>query len=222
MEEKKRDVLFSILLVVISGFIFFSLGVTAAWKWGFPNGKGVVEYPVYDANVSTTTVTFDGQINLNTATAEELMQIEGIGEKTAQNIIAYREKIGKYTFIEQLLDVEGIGDKKLAVWKSFLCVEEIATTTVSTTLSTTTAVTTTVTTTQVVTSTTTFCGVLNLNTATKEELMLIPGIGEVTATKIVAYRDTIGGFTSLEQLMDIDGIGEKKLAAWRLYLTLED
>ena len=52
--------------------------------------------------------------------------------------------------------------------------------------------------------------------------MQIKGIGEITATKIVEYRDAIGGFTSLEQLMEIDGIGEKKFAAWSRYLTLED
>ena len=213
MDEKKSQIGFSILLVVISGFIFFSLGVTVAWKWGFPKGKVRVEYPVYyESETSATTVAFVGTVNLNTATVEELMQIEGIGEKTAQSIIEYRERIGKYTFLEQLLDVAGIGEKKLNAWKPYLMLDSVVTTTVSTTLSAAPAATTTM----------AFNGVLNLNTASKEELMMIDGIGELTATKIVEYRDEIGGFTSLEQLMDIEGIGEKKFAAWSRYLTLED
>ena len=213
MDEKKSQIGFSILLVVISGFIFFSLGVTVAWKWGFPKGKVRVEYPVYyESKTSATTAAFVGTVNLNTATVEELMQIEGIGEKTAQSIIEYRERIGKYTFLEQLLDVAGIGEKKLNAWKPYLMLDSVVTTTVSTTLSAAPAATTTM----------AFNGVLNLNTASKEELMMIDGIGELTATKIVEYRDEIGGFTSLEQLMDIEGIGEKKFAAWSRYLTLED
>ena len=213
MDEKKSQIGFSILLVVISGFIFFSLGVTVAWKWGFPKGKVRVEYPVYyESETSATTVAFVGTVNLNTATVEELMQIEGIGEKTAQSIIEYRERIGKYTFLEQLLDVAGIGEKKLNAWKPYLMLDVVASTSASATISTVPAATTTM----------AFNGVLNLNTASKEELMMIDGIGELTATKIVEYRDEIGGFTSLEQLMDIEGIGEKKFAAWSRYLTLED
>ena len=226
MNEKKHDVWFSILLVVISGFVFFALGVTAAWKWGFPKKNVRVEYPVYYTDkTSTITTVFAGCLNLNTATAKELMQIEGIGEITAQNIIEYRNKIGQYTFVEQLLDVDGIGEKKLDAWKPYLMVDATLTTTslTTSTVCTTSIATTAIMSTQAVTTTTTvFTGVLNLNTATKEELMQIKGIGEITATKIVEYRDAIGGFTSLEQLMEIDGIGEKKFAAWSRYLTLED
>ena len=215
MEEKKQEIWFSVLLVVVSGFVFFALGVTAAWKWGFPKANVRVEYPVYYEEASTTTtIAFMGTVNLNTATVQELMQIEGIGAKTAQNIIDYREEIGQYTFLEQLLDVDGIGEKKLDAWKPYLMLDEFNATSTTTSTTTSTAVQTT--------STTVFSGVLNLNTATKEELMLISGIGEVTAGKIVEYRERIGKFTSLDQLMEIDGIGEKKLAAWSRYLTLED
>ena len=41
-----------------------------------------------------------------------------------------------------------------------------------------------------------------------------------TAQKIIDYRESIGGFTSLEQLMEIEGVGEKKFNAWRKYLTI--
>ncbi len=61
---------------------------------------------------------------------------------------------------------------------------------------------------------------VSINTATVQELMLVDGIGEKTAQKIVDYRETHGGFDSLEELLNISGIGAKKLEAWRPYLVL--
>lgn len=61
---------------------------------------------------------------------------------------------------------------------------------------------------------------LNINTATVQELMCVSGIGETYAKRIVAYRDEYGPFTELEQLLDVEGIGEKRLASWRIYLTV--
>ncbi len=51
-------------------------------------------------------------------------------------------------------------------------------------------------------------GKVNLNTATKEELMTLSGIGEVKAEAIVRYREEKGGFTSVEELKEIEGIKE--------------
>ena len=63
---------------------------------------------------------------------------------------------------------------------------------------------------------------LPLNTATAEQLSAaLPGIGEVIAERIVAYRVEHGGFTSLDELLEVEGIGEKKLKAIRSLLTLD-
>ncbi len=57
-------------------------------------------------------------------------------------------------------------------------------------------------------------GLLELNTATVDQLVELPGIGEKTAAKIVAYAKSTG-FRSVEDLLEVKGIGEKKLAKLR-------
>ena len=52
---------------------------------------------------------------------------------------------------------------------------------------------------------------ININTATKLEFMELPGIGEVLADRIIAYRDSIGAFSTVEGLMHVEGIGEKRI-----------
>lgn len=63
-----------------------------------------------------------GRIDLNAATAEDLMTVEGIGAKRAEAIVAYREKNGPFTSVDDLLKVSGIGEKTLALLRDrFYC-----------------------------------------------------------------------------------------------------
>lgn len=61
---------------------------------------------------------------------------------------------------------------------------------------------------------------VSLNSATQEELELLPGIGEVTALKIIEYRTQHGPFPKIEDVMNVSGIGEKKFEQMKQYLTL--
>ena len=63
---------------------------------------------------------------------------------------------------------------------------------------------------------------LDLNTATAEELATLPGIGAELAGRIVAYREAHGGFDSVEEIMEVSGIGEGKFAALEGRITVED
>jgi competence protein ComEA len=63
-------------------------------------------------------------------------------------------------------------------------------------------------------------GLVNLNTATTEELDTLPGVGPATAEAIIAHREANGPFTSVDQLLDVRGIGDAKLADLRDLVTV--
>lgn len=63
-------------------------------------------------------------------------------------------------------------------------------------------------------------GMININTAGIAELDRLPGVGPVTAQKIIDYRKQIGRFTSVDQLIEVSGIGPKKMEQMRPYVTL--
>jgi competence protein ComEA len=61
---------------------------------------------------------------------------------------------------------------------------------------------------------------VNLNVASVAELETLPEVGPVTAAAIIAWRDTNGAFTSVEELLEVDGIGEVTLAQITPYVTV--
>ena len=61
---------------------------------------------------------------------------------------------------------------------------------------------------------------ITINTADRETLMTLDGIGEALAQRIIDYRETYGDFASVDELLNIEGIGEKRLAAIRDKITV--
>ena len=61
---------------------------------------------------------------------------------------------------------------------------------------------------------------VNINTASKEELMTLPGIGETRASAILAYRQKNGPFSSIEELKEVEGIKEAVFAKIKVYIEI--
>ena len=64
-------------------------------------------------------------------------------------------------------------------------------------------------------------GVVNVNSATAEELALLPGVGPTKAQAIIRYRTEHGAFKRVEDLAGVKGIGEKGLEKLRPHVALE-
>lgn len=152
------------------------------------------------------------RIELNTATAEELIEIEGIGRSTAEKIVAYAEKVG-FLSVEDLLDIDGIGQKTYEAIRPYVTVsvENWKGTRASEAMISEKEAETT--------DEYKPSFPIDLNSAALEDLLFINGIGEVTAGKIIEYANTTG-FNSVDDLIKIDGIGNKKLEAIRPFVTV--
>lgn len=63
---------------------------------------------------------------------------------------------------------------------------------------------------------------LDINKATKEELEQLPYIGPVTAQRIVDYRTQVGRFKTVDELINVKGIGKKKINRVKSYIKIEN
>jgi competence protein ComEA len=61
-----------------------------------------------------------GKININTASAQQLTALPGVGEKLAARIVEYRQKQGGFKNVSELMNVQGLGEKNLAKIQAYL------------------------------------------------------------------------------------------------------
>lgn len=94
-----------------------------------PQDGEQIHVPSLDAAASSSIAAGGGAsstanplVNINTASAEELTTLDGVGEATAKKIVADRLKNGPFSSVEDIKRVSGIGDKKFEALKDFICV----------------------------------------------------------------------------------------------------
>lgn len=114
----------------------------------------------------------ESEIDLLSASVEELIELPGIGPAKAQAIINYRQENG-FREIEDIMNVSGIGEKTFSNIKDYIYLSEVVYEIVD--------------------------DKININEASSDELESLPGIGKVSAQKIIEYR-AIKRINSLDDL----------------------
>ncbi|WP_424001818.1 ComEA family DNA-binding protein [Maribacter sp. IgM3_T14_3] len=129
--------------------------------------------------------------DLNTATAEELQRINGIGVKLSARIIKFRDRLGGFLIADQLFDVYGLEEEVVnKALKEFKVISKPNITKI------------------------------NVNTATVEELAKLIYLQKHVAQGIVNYRNLNGSIKSLNELLKIEEFPSERIDRITLYLSL--
>ena len=167
------------------------------------------------------TVTEPLYLNINTASADELALLKGIGEHLAAEIIAYRDEHGGFRNIEEIMNVSGIGQSIFSDICDFIYVvdptydvpdDEPAHEEPTTEIQEETE--------HIITLEE--VSPININTADAELLMLLPHVDEETAANIISLREKLGRFSNTYEIMLADGITQPEAAEMQPYITVGD
>jgi len=178
---------------------------------------------ISDTATASASESVEFPININTASIDELMALNGIGEVTASAIIEYRNQNGNFKNRDELLNIKGIGEKKLSDIYDFIFVEneywdypetdvyeepveeyndyneeyqETQPPVEVTDVPETSVENITV----------------NLNTASKDELMTLPYVDNKVADDIIALRNNIQCFSHPYELLMIESLTQEQVA----------
>ncbi|WP_124100623.1 helix-hairpin-helix domain-containing protein [Ruminococcus sp. Marseille-P6503] len=200
----------------------------------------------YAAETQTQTETqtemvYSFPADINLVSAEQLMQIDGIGEVTARKILDYRGAVGVIHDLDMLLEIDGIGEATLEKLKGYLYVADkdyIPATSVTTQAPSTTAetsetvttakrssgavsvATTVKTTSRTTTTAAPLMKIVNINTASAQELSEGLLIDIELAEDIVELRTNIQYFVNDLELLYVEGFSKEMLVERRPYITL--
>lgn len=167
---------------------------------------------VFDDYDETENITTEKYVNfpleLNTATVDELMCIDGIGEYIAQNIVNYARQYGFYS-VDDLLNVDGIGRSKMELIVPYVYADSFMLPPKEETVYQ-----------ESETITESIIYRVNINTCSKSELIQIPDIDESMADRIISFRKEVGGFLKIEELMLVEGMTNEKMLTISAYIYI--
>ncbi len=141
------------------------------------------------------------KINVNTASVVDLDRLPGIGPSKARAIVHHRSEHGAFRTVAELRKVRGIGPKVLEKIRPYVHVGDGS---VERSKPVSRAQNT-----------------VNINTSDAIALRQLSGIGKVSSSRIVAYREMHGPFLRIEDLARVKGIGPKTIANFRGLITLD-
>ncbi|MCX7732278.1 MAG: helix-hairpin-helix domain-containing protein [candidate division WOR-3 bacterium] len=116
MNEREKTVLIFLSAVLLIGAV---INVFKSWQLRHRLASLPLELK------RATSVPADTVIDINSATAEQLEALPGIGPVLAQRIVSYREKHGAFKDIAEICNVSGIGPKKFAALKEFITCKQV-------------------------------------------------------------------------------------------------
>jgi len=166
------------------------------------------------------------QLNINTATEEELMTLPGINRDTAHNIVEYRKQIGSFKKVEDLALVSRVGATKLNHIRNEICVGRKKSSQSSSQSSSRNdlSLMDSISRASARSNTTRSLHLtrVNVNTSNVFQLMKLRDMTQIIAENIVIHRDKKGPFRTLDSLVKVKGINNAVLSAIRPYLILDD
>lgn len=120
--KRYKTIIFVLIITICVGLGIYVQEREKQYKSFFVerNNAGAVIAPTIE---ETEEIDEKVMVNINTDNYFELMQLDGIGEKTAKRIIEYRKESGNFEVIEDLMRIEGIGKKKFDDIKEYIYVE---------------------------------------------------------------------------------------------------
>lgn len=186
----------------------------------------------------------DSPLDLNEATQEELETLPGIGKSRAAAIIRYREAHGRFRSVNDLAKVSGIGKKIAEQASAFVVVQNENSEGETSPIAKQrlgggvfvplgieseqrqdspppTERTSSASMAPATPSVTQEIGVVDINSASENELAALEQIGPVLARRIVQYRDEHGRFRSVDELDRVPGIGKKRIELNRHRLVVK-
>lgn len=128
--------------------------------------------------------------NLNTATAEQLQKVYGIGPATSRRIVEERARVGEFRDYIQLTQIYGLRDSTLSRLREKFFIPQKS------------------------------FGKISLNSANRDELLSIPYFDDYLVDQLLDQRTLRDGFKSWDEVMKTSRFPEEKLAVIQLYLTL--